>query len=500
MKRLFNWLIGGERRRLEAQVAKFRRDQAARNERQRREAGIPEGVELLPNGSIADPDIQLRWLIGRMVASGNTTLNLTRPGLSRLPDELAQLVPTVRKLKVWDQTQSVFDGIGVLGNLEEIDLVADAVKDLSPLANCPRLRSLKIGRAGEDELASLPDLPELEQLTVKGGSVAGLSASLPKLHLLDLTSCYNVPRDILLGKPVLAVTRLPDTGDEPLPSSDPTCMRELTRMTDALDLSDIGAMTGLTSLQLEATEATDLSPLSALKNLTYLHLRAPKAASFAPFEGLSALERLIIPSWRDEKALPDLSWVRGCPVLADLRISISKDADLTDLTHLPRLERLHLGFSEPTDLSPLGSLTSVKRLMLRASTPEASARNLALPGRLTSLSLKGRTFTSLDMLATTPHLTRISLDDCGVTDLSALETQTELTSLSLIRSDITDLSVLRHLPAFNVEATKAHLYIHEGAVLDAYPSLRPYIDSANDREPGVNAMPNLVRAAVALAS
>ena len=272
LKRFIDWLPGSKKRRLNAQVMKFRREQATRREKMRREAGIPAGVELLPNGSIADPDIHLRWLIERIASSGGSQLRLDRAGITCLPDEIRQIAPNVRKLTVRDQTQSVFDRVGVLDQLEEIEIGRCAVINLSPLANCSRLKSLKITCAVEDELTSLPSLPELEQLTVQISSVAGLTANLPQLRSIDLKTCYNVPRDVLQGKPLLAVAKLPNTGDKPVPAENPTNMRKLVRKSDALDLSDIGAMTGLTSLELEATEAADLSPT----------FRAEKPDLFAP--------------------------------------------------------------------------------------------------------------------------------------------------------------------------------------------------------------------------
>lgn len=501
LKRLFDRFTGSEKRRLKAKAIKWQRDMIAQKERRRREAGIPDGVELNSNGGIADADVWLRWTIDRMAALGGTSLRLDRHKVTSLPAEIAQLSHTLRKLTIRGQSQSVFEETRVLVNLQEIELDVRALEDLSPLESFPHLKTLKIYGATKDNMASLPDLPELEKLTVTLGSVAGLSASLPRLNYLRLSSCQDIPSNILQGKSSLEIADLGATCVQLRPSSNPTSLRKLVCKTNARDLSNIGAMRNLTSLELNAGEATDLLPLSALKNLTYLHLHVPKADSFAPLEGLRSLETLIMPGHSDEAVMPDLSWLCGCPALTDLRISITPDADLADLAHLPELNYLGLRFWEPIDVSALGNNVSIKGLKLSARTPKASVRNFALPKGLTELCLFGGSFTSLESLSSKISLTKLSLEDCGITDLSPLATQTELTSLGLFRTPAADLSVLRHLPAFNVENTTANLYINDrraSAILDAYPSLRPYVERANAREAETQAMADLVRAAVAV--
>ncbi|MEG3945980.1 leucine-rich repeat domain-containing protein, partial [Microcoleus sp. w2-18aC4] len=159
------------------------------------------------------------------------------------------------------------------------------------------------------------------------------------------------------------------------------------------DISFLGSLTNLTTLDLWRNQITDISFLGSLTNLTTLSLENNK--------------------------ITDISFLGLLTNLTTLDLCRNKIADISFLGLLTNLTTLNLDSNGITDISFLGSLTN-----------------------LTTLNLYHNQITDISALRKLTNLTTLHLGGNQITDISALRKLTNLTTLDLCRNKITDISVL----------------------------------------------------------
>lgn len=130
-------------------------------------------------------------LRGTVITSGQTTVNLSRKGLTEIPEEVF-LNPTIRVLKLYgNHIDSLPERIGELVNLEKLYVGRNQLKYIPE--SIGNLKQLKLFSAQYNDLASLPDaigeLENLEQLILNQNELKSLPptiGNLKKLVVLQL--------------------------------------------------------------------------------------------------------------------------------------------------------------------------------------------------------------------------------------------------------------------------------------------------------------------------
>ena len=226
------------------------------------------------------------------------------------------------------------DGIERLANLERLNLRANRVADLTPLAALPRLQQLELRNNNITDLraVNLNALAALTQLTYLGlrhnrgpahpespddhERISDISplAQLTRLERLDLRD--NHISDI---EPLAALQRL----------------RRLDLRDNRLQVDDLSALGGLLQLQqlnLRNSGVSSLSGIEALRNLVHLNLHSnPQIESIAPLVGLPRLQTL---NMRNVPIGEQLELIETIPTLQRLNI---RNCGVTDLRPLARL-------------------------------------------------------------------------------------------------------------------------------------------------------------------
>lgn len=185
------------------------------------------------------------------------------------------------------------------------------------------------------------------------------------------------------------------------------------------DISPIGALTGMTNIELGGNPISDISPLGGLTNLRYLDLE------FLPLNDISPLWGLTNLTWLYMAGNPsgaDLSFLGGFPYLRMLSIpdTSQRQSDVTWIANLSQLEGLNLNGSMVEDISLLAGLQNLRMIQL--------ARN---------------PISDFSPLRALSRLDWVVLNCCGISDISFLEPLTSLHELTLWGNQISDISVLR---------------------------------------------------------
>ena len=180
-----------------------------------------------------------------------------------------------------------------------------------------------------------------------------------------------------------------------------TQLRTLYLNQNISDISQLAALTELTSLSLNGNRISDISPLAELTELRELELMGNQVSDISP--------------------LAELTELRVLELGEDFSVK-NEISDITPLTQLKQLTRLGLNSNRVTDITPLTQLTE-----------------------LTSLSLNGNRISDITPLAHLTELTSLSLNGNRISDITPLAHLTELTSLPLAGNRISDITPLAHL-------------------------------------------------------
>ena len=229
------------------------------------------------------------------------------------------------------------------------------------------------------------------------------------------------------------------------------------------DISDFQYFTGCEKMQLYYQNISDLSPLGNLNALSSLDVTGNPVTDFSSLLELDNLHTLIV----NETGLSDLSGLSGLTQLTELRASINSVTDLGPLTELTNLRTLWISANDISDLTPLSGLEHLMHLYIGGNeisdlSPLSNLENLStlsvwsnkisdlspLSGmtQLENLDLNSNQITDLSPLSKLTNVSEISLDYNAVADLSPLSGMTSLRKLSLQKNQVSDLSPLSDLP------------------------------------------------------
>ncbi|WP_250309474.1 leucine-rich repeat domain-containing protein [Gardnerella sp. Marseille-Q2328] len=303
-----------------------------------------------------------------------------------------------------------------LVNLELTDLVS--VADLEHLSYCKKLSYVKIDV--DDTVTSLPKLPHLQSLNIKGKNITDLSPlrDYRIIESLDINSDKVSDLSPLHNLPILEMLVL--SGN------------------NITDLSPLHNLPSLKMLKLSGNNITDLSPLSGNHSLSYIHLKSKNLSDLSKLTDLPELSGLDIEDSKvtDLSPLVSLKSLRGIRVINDNSLS-----DLSPLSKMNQLVTLALSGDEISDFSPLSNLTNLFSLDLNYSYEDISN----VDNYFLRKHIEKNKISDLSFLSNLTNLDSISLS-ISSTDLSPLSHLTNLRTLILFDSQVLDMSTLSNLP------------------------------------------------------
>ena len=275
-----------------------------------------------------------------------------------------------------------------LTHLEELDLKANAIKDLTPLSPLVNLQTLyleygtshnkrNILKHGETplDLTPLASLKKLQKLHLTGNVITNLTplASLKNLRTLIL---HNI------AFPESA----PDTTTQYSRKLDLTPLSNLTNLEEIHisanpnieNFTPLSSLINLRLLNLSESNVKDITFLSSLTNLEELYLIQNEIKDIAPLSGLKKLQKLYLFHNRE---IEDIKPLSALTKLQKLFLGNNQIKDVTPLSSLTNLQELELWENQITDVTPLSSLNNLLVLNLNSNiiqdiTPLSSLTNL----------------------------------------------------------------------------------------------------------------------------
>ncbi len=254
---------------------------------------------------------------------------------------------------------SSLEGIQNLGNLSELKLRRNQIRDLNPISHLKHLKTLNLRENPVTDLTPLAENTGLVYLNLY--SDTGITSIAPLAGLTNLET-------LILGE--VAVEE---------------------------EISILEGFPLLKHLNLRSSGITDLSPLAGLANLEYLNLYSNyRIQSIAPLAGLTDLQTLILGD---------------VPVEDKVHL----------LGGLTNLEHLNLRNTGIIDLSPLSSFSHLGYLNLHSNPGIKSLAPIAALSNLQTLILQNVPVEDqVGILSNFPHLTKLNLRNTGITDTTVI--------------------------------------------------------------------------------
>jgi len=195
---------------------------------------------------------------------------------------------------------------------------------------------------------------------------------------------------------------------------------------DLKDITPIGRLANLESLELDRTSVSDLTPLSALVCLKHLELNDALITDLTPLAGLQHLQHLEVSG----TPVTDLTALAGLKELHTLDLHHTSVKGVAPLARLENLQSLDLSDTAVKDLAPLADLTQLQSLRL-SNTPLTELTPLRRLDRLQSLTLSHTSVTKLATLGELTQLETLCLDHTPATDFAPVERLHSLHLLTL---------------------------------------------------------------------
>lgn len=392
---------------------------------------------------------------------------------------LFNLCPNLRVLNLSNCTwidQGFLTTIKDLTKLEDLNLLACAIDDITSLNKLTKLRKLNLSNISD--LSVIEQFQELEELTlhytvqIKNLSIAkplknlkyfslrsyagdfSFLNKLPSLEILKLSRTQLVNQSLDFISRISNLHTL-DIGDSDL--GDLSSLKELKKLKNLTlkhnkQLTDISFLRGVTHLKelcLEGcTSIVDFSPLESLSELETLDLKNSKLSNVEFLYKLNRIFSLRLPYIHDLKPiayLKDLGLLEinyfpkgSCP---------SQGMDLTPLSELQNLGVLKISDLPFEDISPLSRLTNLYHLELIRCKFIKNAEALKPLSKLETLILNELDLVQdLSCLSSHPSLRILDLRGCsGIQDFSFLEDTNKLVFISLAGCQFMDVSKLKFL-------------------------------------------------------
>ncbi|MDD5701294.1 MAG: leucine-rich repeat domain-containing protein [Dehalococcoidales bacterium] len=261
-------------------------------------------------------------------------------------------------------------------NLAELNLGFNAVTDLSPLSQLPKLESLHLfSNNSVSDLSPLAALTNLSFLNLQYNRIQDVSplAGLQNLTALFLKgnaiTDYSPLKDIFpnLREKDFEIISIEGVSDEPIIFADPnlesTVRRTLGIQDRPITQKDAYQVQSLDlHHEIPSDEAfSDLTGLEYFVNLELLSLNGNDISDLSPIGGLAKMKLLVI-SFNE---IADLSPLSGMPQLEVLDATSNQISDVSPLAGLTKIWELQMISNQITDISPLASLKNLRALLLR---------------------------------------------------------------------------------------------------------------------------------------
>lgn len=255
-------------------------------------------------------------------------------------------------------------------------------------------------------------------------------------------------------------------------------------------LTDISALSNLTSinnLRLSGTGVTDISVLKDLKSLAKLDLSNTNVKDIS---ALSEIENIVDLKLSWNKYLTDISSLLRLKKLTNLDLSWNSNLrDISALSDHKNLKYLDLTGTDITDINPLSGLFHLIKLDL-SSTSISDISALSDLYNLENLDLSSTSIRSVAALSGLTHLTKLNLRETNIEDISSLSGLTNLEKLELQKTRVSDISVMTNLvnlSSLDLQATK----VGDISSLTALGNLTSLNLSFNSKIIDISALANL---------
>ncbi len=320
-------------------------------------------------------------------------------------NSIADLSPLAGLSKLTTLTLSVnnisdFSGIGTLTNLSFLDIsgnVFTSTTDLTPLGSLSNLTSLEMRNdkanypgltsdAANNTLAPVNSLVNLQNLSLSNNQITSLSfltglSNLKTLYLdnnanttantsiTNLTELQNLPRltRLYLGSNnLIDISALGSLSSLQLLGLSSNSNLNQTNFTTAF--SPPNSFNQLTTLYINSTGISDISALSNLTSLTTLLAQSNNITDITPLENLTQLETLRLSNNTAINYTAPAPTLDNLTRLIDLDIRDTGLVDLSILSNLTQMLYLILDRNSIVDVLPLAPLTSLRQLSLTNAT------------------------------------------------------------------------------------------------------------------------------------
>ncbi|HEY8500567.1 MAG TPA: leucine-rich repeat domain-containing protein [Clostridia bacterium] len=209
-----------------------------------------------------------------------------------------------------------------LKRLENLELVADNISDISPISGLIALEWLELGYNNITDISPISMLIELEYVSLNNNEqLASAEAlrGLRKLSSVSISQINTVDLNVFAGMPELKSMHLVNVENidysiltrlqlEYLETSCDDEIFQIIRQLKSLnslrlhaygltDITGIEALTNLTKLDLLAPNCRDISAIASL-NLEILELELPNDCDLTPLTKISTLQKVIVPDYR----------------------------------------------------------------------------------------------------------------------------------------------------------------------------------------------------------
>lgn len=310
-----------------------------------------------------------------------------------------------------------------LPRLRALNLKANKIRDLTPLADLKNLTALNLGHNLDiTDVTPLAGLKDLEKLDLSLNQIRDIEAlsSLGKLKELNLRA--NRIMD-LTGIAFLRELRNLDISFNEIP-----------------DISVLGNFQNLEHLAMGNNPVSNLNPLRLLPNLKTLECRAIRNPELHVLYALKNLEKLHL----EGNSLQDISVLAALTNLKEVNLANNQIRDIHSLRHATGMEYLNIAQNPLADISTLPLLNNLKTLSMH-ETNIADLHQLESLVNLENLQLGKNGLSNIAPLNVLTHLKRLDLSNNTIRDIAPLARLVFLESLDLGNNQIVRIDSLKNL-------------------------------------------------------
>ncbi len=233
------------------------------------------------------------------------------------------------------------------------------------------------------------------------------------------------------------------------------------------DISSIGFIEGLESLNLFHNQISSIDSLKNLKNLRELYLMDNNISNIEALFELRNLERLKL----DSNRIADVNPIKNLGKLNLLSLSSNNIEKIEAIKSLTNIEYIELNNNNIKDIEPLKELDKLNKIFLNNNdikdiTPLVNSKKLVL------LSAKGNNISDIKSLEQLTNLLYLDVSHNRIEDLKPLKNLRNAKWLYLNNNNISDITPLLGLE--NVDTAKTY-----GNPIGKCESFSDYIDIGN---------------------